>query len=470
MARFLDARLADPALLRLAGIAAQRKKHARTPGLILPQTDDALWQYVIETWGVAIPRQPVCPQHVAPFALFADAYFHRASMLVLKGSRGFAGKSFLLSVLAATFAAQQQANVVILGGSGQQSRTVYDYMAQLWRGPTAPQHLLTGEPLMTETRLRGGNRIMALPASQTSVRGMHPEKLLFDEADEADLAIFDAAMGQTLSRGDIPACTVISSTHHYPNGTFTEVLRRAAERGWPVYETCYRESLQPHGWLTLADVERKRGEMTAQQWQVEIELQDPSGEQRAIDPAAIAALFDATLGTYQGAAREYIEGEAPVLGARYAHGADWARAQDWTELVSLRTDCQPMRLVAYERMRRLPWPQMVERFDARLRRYRGRACHDATGLGDVVAGYLTTAAEGVILTGRARADLWSNCIAGIERGEVVSPVIESLRGQVQYCTVDDLYGAGHPPDGFVALALAYRAAQQHPRQAGMLRL
>lgn len=75
-------------------------------------------------------------------------------------------------------------------------------------------------------------------------------------------------------------------------------------------------------------------------------------------------------------------------------------------------------------------------------------------------GYLTVGAEGFIMAGRARADLFADCVGGIERGEMVSPFIASLEAQVRYCTVDELFGGGHPPDGFVALALAYRASGQ----------
>ena len=37
--------------------------------------------------------------------------------------------------------------------------------------------------------------------------------------------------------------------------------RRAAEMGWPVSQWCYRETLEPHGWLTEDQVTRKRGEL-----------------------------------------------------------------------------------------------------------------------------------------------------------------------------------------------------------------
>jgi len=207
-------------------------------------------------------------------------------------------------------------------------------------------------------------------------------------------------------------------------------------------------------------------------WHVEFELQEPASERRAIDPAAVAACFRRDLGEYAGTPREYLEVEIPVLGASYAHGADWAKEQDWTEIVTLRTDVAPWRLVAYERMQRLPWPQMVARLDARILRYPPgtgtpegdtmRTLHDGTGIGNVVDGYLTQPATGFVLVGRARADLFSECANGIEKGEMVSAFIAALESQIRYCTVDDLFGSGHPPDGFVALALAYRAARVVP--------
>jgi len=71
-------------------------------------------------------------------------------------------------------------------------------------------------------------------------------------------------------------------------------------------------------------------------------------------------------------------------------------------------------------------------------------------------------AEACILVGRARQDMCSDCVAAIERGDIVSPCIAALEAPGRDCTVDDLYGAGPPPDGVVALALAYRAAKTRP--------
>jgi len=463
-----DTRWTDPELYALAGLSALRK-HQRS--LALPQTDDQLWDYVDRTWGVHIPRVQVCPHHVAPFAAFADAYFVRGGSLhIFEGSRGFSGKSYLLALLGLTLACTRGGSVNILGGSGEQSRRVHAYMERAWQHAGAPRHLLDGAPQAMRTRLADGSTIQCLMASSTSIRGGHPVALLLDECDEFSLPLFDAAMGQTLAQPGRPAVTVAASTHHYSEGVMTELKRRAAQQtGFVLRAWCYQETLAPHGWLDPAEVERKRLEVPAAMFRSEYDLQEPAPEHRAIQPAAVQAMFDPARGRYRGGQQERIEVEAPRPDALYAHGADWARVQDMTEIVTLRADTLPYCLVAYERMHRLPWPQMVACFDARILRYRGRsghadlAMHDKTGLGDVVDGYLTQPARGMVLAGRARADLFSECVAGLERHEIVSPMIDSLYSQLYYCTVEDLYGSGHPPDGFVALALAYRAAKARHR-------
>lgn len=399
---------------------------------------------------------------------------------IVHNSRGLGGKSYLLATLALTEAVTLKADVNVLGGSGEQSANVLKYSRLFWEHEGAPRQLLKSD-IQRETRLAWGNVIKSLMASQTSVRGPHIPRLRLDEVDEMDLRIFDAAMGQPMSSDAVPAQTVISSTHHNADGTFTEIKRRIPEKGWPpVYEWCYKETST--GWLSPAEVEAKRQDVTAAQWAVEFDLQEPSPESRAILPEAVAAMFRADLGQYAGGNGEYIEIEPPLTGClacglvaefgdecpkchsrdvepvAYATGADWARKVDHTVIPTARLDVHPARVVAFERCQRLPWPVMVGKFDARLARYGGRACHDATGLGDVVDGYLEHEARGFIMVGRARSSLLSEYISAVERGEIESPDITFMRNEHKYASVDDVYRKGHLPDSISAMALLWRAA------------
>jgi hypothetical protein len=189
-------------------------------------------------------------------------------------------------------------------------------------------------------------------------------------------------------------------------------------------------------------------------WNIEYLLQAPSSTDRLIIPASVEAMFDRSLGTYDGANGESIEVEPPVPGADYTHGCDWAKSHDWTVICTLRTDVWPARLVAFERCGRLPWPQMTAKFEARLKRYGGLAQHDQTGLGSVVHDNLRERAHGVVLSSKVRSDLLSNYVNLVEKGEIRAPMITYAYREHLYASVHDAYGSGHLPDTICAMALA----------------
>jgi hypothetical protein len=417
--------------------------------------------------GVILPHTACCPEHTAPFEAVARAYFAQEPLAVWIGSRGFGGKSYALAALALVEAATHGAEVRVLGGSADQSENVVRYTDGWTQRPAIAARLAgrahgRGEGLTrSRVRLLGGGMVDALAASTRAVRGPHPSRLRIDEADELALPILDAALGQTMARPGVAAQTVISSTHHYPDGTMTEVLRRAKERGWPVYQWCYRcTSRDNGGWLDDAEIDRKRGEVPSAMWAAEYDLQEPVPTSRAFMPDMVEAMFREELGLFRGAPGEYIETEEPVEGARYATGADWAKERDWTVIVTLRCDVQPARLVAYERIARLPWPAMVERFDRRVRRFTGTAVFDATGIGNVVSDLLTVGAMPMVLVGKKWAGHLTAYLSAVESGRVEAPRIEHIYGEHKFATVDDVFGAGHLPDSVCAMALAWVGAAQ----------
>jgi len=426
-------------------------------------TDEQLRAYMAQRFGMRIPDVQVCPHHTTPWRAFADAFFARAPISVWKASRGLGGKSHLLAGLGTAEAAALQADVKILGGSGEQSKRVHESMQGFWWSQLAPRELLASDPSQQRTRLKAGNKIEALLASSKSVRGPHPQRLRVDEVDEVDWEILEAARGMPQDSRGILSQTVLSSTHQYEDGSMTRLLDEASEQGWPVYEWCYLESMAgPDAWLTQAMVDRKRATMSADAWCVEVELQRPNAEAKAIDTAAVARMFDRSLGEYEGGNGESIEIEPPDLNGEYVHGADWGRRTDWAVIVTVRTDVRPMRLVAFERRGRTSWPEITAILDARQRRFGGTAKHDGTGLGDVVDGFLSIPAESVWLAGRERQEIFSAYVLAIEHDELRAPYIRWAVKEHSRCTHADLYGAGHPPDTLVAGALAYAAANVTP--------
>ena len=131
-----------------------------------------------------------------------------------------------------------------------------DASCSRWRRvrPRAPRDLLESPPAVRRTRFVWGNMITALPASQTAVRGPHPQRLRIDEADEMLLAVLDAAHGQPMDRAGVQAQTVISSTHQHPDGTMTAVLQRAAAQ----FKRTYNEQwmLEKYDYRSPAQVRR----------------------------------------------------------------------------------------------------------------------------------------------------------------------------------------------------------------------
>lgn len=446
--------------------------------LRLPETDEELWWTVRYLWGIEIPNTAVCEGHVAPFTAFADAYFARSPVYVWKASRGLAGKTFTLATLTVTEAALLSASSSLVGGSGHQASLGHDYTQQHWNFHGAPTHLLSTSPTKRQTTLRNGAKISVLAASTTSVRGPHPQRLRGDEIDEMDWNVLTSALGQPLTRRGIRANTVLSSTHQYPQGTMTRVLEELApEKAWPVYEWCYRETLEPYGWLTEASMLETKDTVPYVMWLVEYELQEPSVENRAMDLDKVKAAFDPALGEFEGAPGELLIFEPPQPDTVYVTGVDWAKRQDWTVIATFRLP--EWRCVAWQRVQRQPWPDMVALFKDRLVTYtpttnadthESTAVHDATGLGDVIHDYLDEDDEladfqidPIVMTGgRPRRDMFSDYIGGIEDGTITYPRIRFAYDQHRYCVVDDLYGRGHPPDSIVAGAVAYTRRQYRP--------
>lgn len=484
-----------------------------------PKDDDELHEAVVKYFGINIPRNSVCKDHRAPFDAFADAFFARSVVSVWKASRGFGGKSLLLALLGLCESVFLGAKCNILGGSGEQSQRVLNYIngeempEAFWGCENAPIHLVVGG-VESETpdnakgitkkmiKLTNGGYLKALMASSRSVRGPHPQRLRMDEADEMELAILDSALGQPMARLGIDEQTVISSTHQYSNGTMTEMLKRASQNGWPVFEWCYKENhVDNDGWLEQGAIDRKKQTVTAVMWKTEYENQEPNPEGRAIDvekcELAFQEVYLGKSGFYAGDPFEDIVLEEPYRGGEpelschrckhpyrrsdtrasvcthclvqrrltrpgtYATGTDWAKKKDWTIIHTIRTDVTPARLVAWGRYGRIDWPAIIKKHEDRIRKYGGGAAHDITGLGSVIDDYLNVASDGVLMQGLPRHEMLSQYITAIEAGRIIFPRIKFMFDEHRLSSVEDVFRSGetfHLPDSMAAGALAWKAS------------
>jgi hypothetical protein len=466
----------------------------------LPVDDESLWWTVRVLFGVTIPRTRVCPDHVAPFTAFADAYFGRNSLLpgsprsgmgIWHASRGLAGKSKTLSVLGLILAYLKGADITILGGSMAQSVNVHDYMRAAMEREALQGMVL--DQTSTKISLTNKGRVRPLTASQRTVRGPHPSILLMDEVDEMELAIYDAALGQPMPQPNylgetVATYTVVSSTWQNPEGTFTEILRRAEERDTQVYQWCYRESSNSvDGWLTEQTIQDKRDSVSAEMFRIEYDLGEPAIGNRAFDGAAVERAFSLKfnptepLGTGTGWLsektskdfEEYTFAE-PLRHGTYVACADWGKEADKTVIWVARVDQPQRELVYYLRVNRRPYPQMIGWYNAVINRYDvpdTGAWHDSTGLGNVVNDYLDVRAHAFSMTGDKRTKLLSDYVNAIEKGAWKIPKIKSAYIEMKYCRYGDLYSNKmeyHLPDSVCAGALAEYAARRAAPGTGPL--
>jgi hypothetical protein len=176
--------------------------------------------------------------------------------------------------------------------------------------------------------------------------------------------------------------------------------------------------------------------------------------------------FDPILGSATGNVNEYTEFEEPEKDGIYSTGIDWGRKAHWTVIATYRADVMPWRLVAFERLGRESWEPILKRANIRIARYPGAAGHDETGIGDPLGQLGHINAEAINFgNSMLRQAVIIQYQVAIQAGEIVHPDIAYMRQEHLYCLRKDLAGGGHPPDTFIAAALAW-----HMRDRVMLSL
>lgn len=229
-----------------------------------------------------------------------------------------------------------------------------------------------------------------------------------------------------------------------------------------IVHNCYKECMNPvDGWLKQKEVDTKRLIVPKAMWDAEYDLQEPSFEGRAIDGSAVDYAFSTALG--QTDEDTWIDMEHDEFHLLHVTGADWAKERDLTVLVTFDATEDVWRCVRWQCFNRIPWPAQIAKAEAQYRRYGGHLAHDATGIGNVLADYIDADLRrrnkarifDITLNGQGRATIFTDYISAIEDGRIVYPRIQRAYDEHRYATMEDLFGKGHPPDSFVAGAVAW---------------
>ncbi len=251
-----------------------------------PRTRADLKNYVKVFLGVEVPDRRICPDHSSPmdylwhsfamdggFASEEGTDAHRrpqtptdpqesptrpcpsvkvrvrpcaplccGDCLVWANRAG--GKTELAAVatlLDAVF--KPNCQIRILGGSGEQSSRMYEYLAAFLRRGGF-EDLLVDRMLKGRCRFSNGSTVEVLTQSPTSVRGVHVQKLRCDEVELFDEDVFAAAKFTTLSTDDCLGSMELISTMHKPYGIMQREVAAATNTGVPVFKWCLWETIE----------------------------------------------------------------------------------------------------------------------------------------------------------------------------------------------------------------------------------
>ena len=229
-----------------------------------PASSRDLKNYVKAFLGIDIPDRRICPEHNSPMDYLWHSFsadFHNNSLCHSKRTYPERGrrseesshrKTNVDSVVWANRAGgktelaaiatlldcifKPSCQVRILGGSGEQSVRMYEYLTAFLRNGF--EAFLAGPILKAKCRFTNGSTVEILTQSATSVRGQHVQKLRCDEVELFDEDVFAAAKFTTQSTTDIVAAMELISTMHRPYGLMQKIVSSAGRLGTPIFKWC----------------------------------------------------------------------------------------------------------------------------------------------------------------------------------------------------------------------------------------
>jgi len=239
----LQSRKVDEDGIREAGQAYSVLRRSR------PMTRSDLKNYVKVFLGLDIPDKAICPEHCSPLDYlwhsfscdFSAEKKSNADAVIWANRAG--GKTELAAVatlLDCVF--KRGCKVRILGGSGEQSGRMYEYLLGFLKDGF--EDFAAGAIRKGKCHFINGSEVEVLTQSATSVRGQHIQKLRCDEVELFDEDVFCAAKFTTQSTDEVLAAMELISTMHRPYGLMHKAVSTAVQYGTPVFKWCLWEVIE----------------------------------------------------------------------------------------------------------------------------------------------------------------------------------------------------------------------------------
>lgn len=241
-------------LARESGRAADVMKIARARERDwAPTTDEELYDFIVGTQGLRIPRRAVCEGHRAPFELAADVYFERGNPdKAAIGNRGSGKSQIMGSVHAANVRTKRLHEGLTVGAIENQAKRVYSFFRHIVTQPDWRQFVDPRKVKIGSTEGASGSSVSIVTGTISGVNSPHPNLSHIDELELLRPGVYDEAMNMSQSKNGHRGMNVLTSSWKKPTGPVSAIMQEAeasARDGnvpeYEIYRWCVWETTAP---------------------------------------------------------------------------------------------------------------------------------------------------------------------------------------------------------------------------------
>ncbi|MBA3735122.1 MAG: hypothetical protein H0W90_07990 [Actinobacteria bacterium] len=220
-----------------------------------PETEDELHRFVLDAYGIDMPRVAVCPGHVAPMRALWLIYSRSSRAFIVLASR-YGGKTHLAALLHLLFARFLPGHESIqLGSIEKQAQRASDLTEKLLMaesGTAARKHPLVAEIRRKITQFLNGSKFEIAAMTPNSVNGPHPHFVAVDELEflpVENAAAWEESRSMSAGTTEIPALDLVTSTRKWRGSRMDKLLTaqeqakaRGEETAFEVLTWCFAET------------------------------------------------------------------------------------------------------------------------------------------------------------------------------------------------------------------------------------
>jgi hypothetical protein len=220
-----------------------------------PETEDELHAFLLDTFGIDVPRVAVCEGHVSPMHALWRIYSRDARAFLVLANR-YGGKTHMAAILHYLFSRFIPGHESIqLGSIEKQAQRASDLIEKLLMaeaGMTARKHPLIADIRRKIVQWRNTSKTEVAAMTPNSVNGPHPNFVAVDELEflpSENAAAWEESRSMSAGTVDVPALDLVTSTRKWRGSRMDKLvteqeqaLARGEEPAFEVMTWCCFET------------------------------------------------------------------------------------------------------------------------------------------------------------------------------------------------------------------------------------